>query len=76
VAIPAAAEGVAAQWKAWATKQRFTGNTAVPDFANPEQMNRFTWYQSHGWKVPYLNDPKVYSPAEVPGAFIPSSDPN
>jgi len=76
VAIPTAAEGVAAQWKAWTTKQRFTGNTAVPDFANPEQMNRFTWYQSHGWKVPYLNDPKVYSPEEVPGAFIPSSDPN
>lgn len=76
VAIPAAAEGVAAQWQAWAKNQRFTGNTAVPDFANPEQMNRFTWYQSHGWKVPYLNDPKVYSPEEVPGAFIPSSDPN
>ena len=76
VAVPAAAQAVAAQWQAWAKKQRFTGNTAVPDFANPEQMNRFTWYQSHGWKVPYLNDPKVYSPTEVPGAFIPSSDPN
>ena len=76
VAIPAAAKSVAAQWKAWASKQRFTGPNAVPDFANPEQMNRFTWYQSRGWKVPYLNDPKVYSPSEVPGAFLPSSDPN
>lgn len=76
VAIPAAAHDVAAQWQTWAAQQRFTGNNAVPDAANPEQMNRFTWYQSHGWKVPYLNDPKIYPPAEVPGAFIPSSDPN
>ena len=39
-------------------------------------MNRFTWYQSHGWKLPYLNDPKIYAPTEVPGGFIPSSDPS
>ncbi len=76
VAIPAAAQAVAAQWRAWAKDQRLTGNTATPDFANPEQMNRFTWYQSHGWKLPYLNDPKVYGPTEVPGGFIPSTDPN
>ena len=76
VAIPAAAQQVAAQWQAWATQQHFTGSTAVPDFANPEQMNRFTWYQSHGWKLPYLNDPKIYAPTEVPRGFIPSSDPN
>lgn len=75
VAIPEAAQQVAAQWQAWATQQRFTGSSAVPDFANPEQMNRFTWYQSHGWKLPYLNDPKIYAPTEVPGGFIPSSDP-
>ena len=76
VAVPAAMRGVAAQWKAWAAQQRFTGNSAVPDYANPEQMNRYTWYQAHGWTQPYPGDADIYAPARVPGAFIPSSDPN
>ena len=74
VAIPAAQQDIAAQWEAWRQKQRFTGAAAVPDHANPAQMNRFTWYQTHSWKVPYPGDPKVYAPAQVPGGYVPSPD--
>jgi hypothetical protein len=37
-------------------------------------MNRYTWYQAHGWKVPYPGDPKIYTPSQVPGASLPSAD--
>ena len=76
VAVPAAERSTADQWAAWAAQQRFTGNSAVPDYANPEQMNRYTWYRAHGWTQPYPGDARIYAPAQVPGAFIPSSDPN
>jgi YVTN family beta-propeller protein len=76
VAVPAAEQSVAGQWAKWAQNQRFTGNGAVPDYANPEQMNRYTWYQAHDWKVPYPGDSKIDAPAQVPGAYIPSSDTN
>ena len=76
LAIPAAQKQAAAQWAKWATHQRFTGDSAVPDYANPEQMNRYTWYRAHGWKVPYPGDPKIYAPAQVPGGYIPSADSN
>ena len=76
VAVPAAEQGVAAQWQAWAKGQHLTGDSAVPDYANPEQMNRFTWYEAHGWTVPYPGDTKIYSPSQVPGAYVPSSDTN
>jgi len=76
VAVPAAKKEVAAQWTAWAQKQRFTGDSAVPDYANPEQMNRYTWYRTHGWKKPYPGDSTIYAPSQVPGGYIPSSDPN
>jgi len=76
LAVPAAEKAVAGQWAAWATQQRFTGNSAMPDYANPEQMNRFTWYQAHGWKLSYPGDPKIYAPSQVPGGYIPSSDTN
>jgi YVTN family beta-propeller protein len=76
VAVPTAEQTVAAQWATWALHQHFTGRSAVPDFANPEQMNRYTWYQAHGWKVPYPGDAGIFAPAQVPGAYIPSSDAN
>ncbi|MGZ4543967.1 MAG: alkaline phosphatase family protein [Blastococcus sp.] len=76
VAVPAAEKDVAAQWEAWRQQQRFTGDSAVPDYANPAQMNRFTWYRAHEWKTPYPGDPKIYAPSQVPGWYIPSSDPN
>ncbi len=72
VAIPAAEQDVAALWQTWRSKQRFTGASAVPDFANPAQMNRYTWYQTHGWAKPYPGDPKIYPPATVPAGYVPS----
>ena len=74
VAIPAAERAVAAQWAAWAAKQHFSGPGAVPDFADPEQMNRYTWYRTHEWKTPYPGDPKIYAPAEVPAGYVPPVD--
>ncbi|MGW1028472.1 alkaline phosphatase family protein [Streptomyces sp. NPDC002577] len=73
-AVPASAQKVADQWKTWASKQRLTGANAVPDHANPEQMNRYTWYETHNWTKPYPGDSKVYAPNDVPGAYIPSSE--
>jgi hypothetical protein len=66
----------AAAWQTWLRKQHTTGKNAIPDYANPEQMNRFTWYQAHGWKVPYPGDSAIFAPAQVPGAYIPSTDTN
>jgi len=76
VAVPSAEQDTARQWQAWRQKQHFSGASAVPDYADPEQMNRYTWYQAHEWKVPYPGDSKIYAPADVPGAYVPSSDPN
>ncbi|NUP16162.1 MAG: phosphoesterase [Streptomyces sp.] len=73
-AVPQAAQTVAAQWQAWASHQRLTGPNAVPDYANPEQMNRYTWYQTHNFTKPYPGDKKVYAPNAVPGAYLPSSE--
>lgn len=72
--VPTDARAAAAAWRAWIGKQHTTGNGAVPDYAGPELMNRYTWYQTHEWKVPYPGDTKVYAPAQVPGGAIPSSD--
>ncbi|MGC0340099.1 bifunctional YncE family protein/alkaline phosphatase family protein [Streptomyces sp. SLBN-8D4] len=73
-AVPQAKREVAAQWKTWASHQRLTGAHAVPDYANAEQMNRYTWYQTHEWTKPYPGDKKVYTPAQVPGAYLPSPE--
>jgi YVTN family beta-propeller protein len=73
-AVPAAEQATAAAWQTWLASQHTTGNGAVPDYANPEQMNRYTWYQAHGWTVPYPGDSKIYTPSQVPGASLPSPD--
>ncbi|WP_328748081.1 phosphoesterase [Streptomyces sp. NBC_00285] len=73
-AVPAAQQALAAQWKTWASHQRLTGAHAVPDYANAEQMNRYTWYQTHNWTKPYPGDKKVYTPNAVPGAYLPSAE--
>ena len=73
-AVPPSMKGVAAQWEHWRTAQAFNGPNAVPDSAGPEQMNRFTWYQAHGFAVPYPGDPKVYAPNDVPGAYLRTED--
>lgn len=61
-------------WEGWKDKQHLTGRRARADFANPELMNRYTWYDAHHWDVPYPGDPKIYLPDEVPGAALPGSD--
>ncbi|HEY7266000.1 MAG TPA: bifunctional YncE family protein/alkaline phosphatase family protein [Trebonia sp.] len=73
-AVPANMQATAAAWSTWLKAQHTMGNGAVPDYANPEQMNRFTWYQAHDWKVPYPGDPKIYTPTQVPGFSLPSTD--
>ena len=76
VAVPAEQEATAAAWETWIAKQRLAGPGARADLANPEQMNRYTWYESHEWKVPYPGDSEIYAPSEVPGAYIPNPDPD
>ncbi|WP_037605971.1 bifunctional YncE family protein/alkaline phosphatase family protein [Streptacidiphilus rugosus] len=71
---PAAERGIVALWNAWKTQQRLTGPNAVPDFANPAQMNHLTWYETHNWVTPYPGESRIYAPNDVPGAYIPSSD--
>jgi YVTN family beta-propeller protein len=73
-AVPASMQPVASQWATWLKSQRTTGPNAVPDYANPEQMNRYVWYQTNGWTKPYPGDSKIYAPSQVPGASLPSSD--
>jgi YVTN family beta-propeller protein len=75
-AVPANEQATAAAWRTWIAKQHTTGNGAIPDYADPEQMNRYAWYQTHEWKAPYPGDPKIYVPSEVPGSSITSSDTN
>ena len=73
-AVPDAKTNIASQWNHWKNQQNLTGNGARADSAAPELMNRFTWYQTHSWKVPYPGDSVVYAPSEVPGGTIPSAD--
>jgi len=75
-AVPADEQANAAAWQSWVATQHLTGNGAVPDYADPEQMNRYTWYVAHDWKVPYPGDSQIYAPSQVPGAYIPSSETN
>jgi hypothetical protein len=72
--VPANEVATAAAWQTWLRKQHTTGKSAIPDYANPEQMNRYTWYQTHNWKLPYPGDSRIYLPSRAPGAFIPSPD--
>ncbi|WP_254185658.1 bifunctional YncE family protein/alkaline phosphatase family protein [Nocardioides panacis] len=72
--VGAADAPTAKAWGTWAQKQHFTGRQAKADYAHPELMNRYTWYQTHNWKTPYPGDPKVYLPEQVPGGYIPSPE--
>ncbi|MEU4673019.1 alkaline phosphatase family protein [Amycolatopsis sp. NPDC023774] len=76
VAVPADMQATAAAWQTWLAGQHTTGNGAIPDYSNPEQMNRYTWYQTHQWKTPYPGDTKIYPPNQVPGAYLPGPDTN
>jgi hypothetical protein len=72
--VPAAMQPLAAQWDEWKSHQRLTGPDAEPDYANPAQMDHFTWYETHDWKKPYPGETKIFAPNDVPGAYIPSSE--
>ncbi|MCX5191696.1 alkaline phosphatase family protein [Streptomyces sp. NBC_00268] len=72
--VPAGKRALAATWEEWKSHQRLTGPGAIPDFANPAQMNHFTWYQTHAWTKPYPGENKIFAPKDVPGAYIPSSE--
>ncbi|MFF9155033.1 alkaline phosphatase family protein [Streptomyces sp. NPDC014846] len=72
--VPADKQALAAKWDRWKSKQRLTGPHAVPDFANPAQMNHLTWYETHEWKKPYPGEHRIYAPDDVPGAYIPSAE--
>jgi YVTN family beta-propeller protein len=72
--VPPDKRKLAAEWDAWKSKQHLTGTHAIPDFADPAQMNHFTWYQTHNWAKPYPGEKKIYAPNDVPGAYIPSSE--
>ncbi|MEU6423786.1 alkaline phosphatase family protein [Streptomyces spiralis] len=72
--VPADKQQLAAEWDQWKSKQRLTGPGAVPDYANPAQMNHFTWYQTHNWKKPYPGEDRIFAPNDVPGAYIPSAE--
>ncbi|MCU1679629.1 MAG: beta-propeller repeat-containing protein [Amycolatopsis sp.] len=70
--VPADKQAVAAAWQQWSTQQHLTGPNATADYANPAQMNHFTWYQTHGWTQPYPGENKIFSPDQVPGGYLPS----
>ncbi|MEV7203573.1 bifunctional YncE family protein/alkaline phosphatase family protein [Streptomyces griseoluteus] len=72
--VPADKKSLAAAWDVWKSKQHLTGAHAVPDYANPAQMNHLTWYQTHNWARPYPGEKKIYAPNDVPGAYIPSPE--
>lgn len=72
--VAPAQQDLAAQWAAWKGRQRLTGPGARADSVAPEMMNRWTWYSTHQWRVPYPGDTEVYAPEDVPGGTIPSPD--
>ncbi|WP_329126381.1 bifunctional YncE family protein/alkaline phosphatase family protein [Streptomyces sp. NBC_01465] len=72
--VPADKKQLAAQWQKWQSQQPLTGIHAKADYANPAQMNHFTWYQTYGFTKPYPGETKFYGPDDVPGAYLPSPD--
>ncbi|KIF75848.1 phosphoesterase [Streptomyces sp. 150FB] len=72
--VPANMRTLASQWDTWESQQRLTGPNAVPDYANPAQMNHLTWYETHNWAKPYPGEKKIFAPKDVPGGYIPSAE--
>jgi len=71
--VPADMESVYAAWAAWSAQQVAEHHFDGPDRVNPQQMNRFDWYEAHDWRVAYPGDPKIYTPNEVPGRNLPAA---
>ena len=71
--VPAAWQQVARAWLAWGATRHFGGASPIADFANPEQLNRYDFYDATGWTRPYPGDARILMPSEVPGADLPAS---
>ena len=73
--VPANMKALAAQWNTWKSHQRLDRPQRRGRLRRtPQQMNHFTWYETHNWTKPYPGETKIYAPNDVPGAYIPSSD--
>ena len=73
-AVPAEQQQVAGQWEDWASHQRLAGPNATADYANPAQMDHYTWYRTHGWRQAYPGEAKIVAPDQVPGAYLPPQE--
>ena len=71
--IPASMESVYKAWEAWNAQQGREGHFDGPDKVNPEQLNRFDWYEAHDWRLAYPGDQKIYTPNQVPGRNLPAA---
>jgi len=71
--VPADMRSVYNAWLAWSRQQAAEHHFDGPDRVNPEQMNRFDWYEAHDWRVAYPGDPKIYTPDQVPGRNLPAA---
>ncbi|GAA2119373.1 alkaline phosphatase family protein [Actinomadura alba] len=72
--VPADKQDIANAWAAWQKNQRMSGPNAVADYAPPVLMDHFTWYQAHNWNTPYPGESKIFTPAEVPGGYLPARE--
>ena len=72
--VPASKRTVFLKWAQWSDQQRFSGPDALADYANPEQLNRLTWYIGHGWAKPFPGDSAVLAPDQVPGRYLITDD--
>ena len=71
--VPADMESVYKAWEAWNAQQGREGHFDGPDKVNPQQLNRFDWYEAHDWRLAYPGDPKIYTPNQVPGRNLPAA---
>jgi hypothetical protein len=71
--VPADMQSVYAAWQAWSRQQVAQHHFDGPDRVNPQQLNRFDWYEAHDWRVAYPGDPKIYMPDTVPGRNLPAA---
>ncbi len=71
--VPADMRSVYDAWLAWSRQQVAEHHFDGPDRVNPQQLNRFDWYEAHNWRVAYPGDPKIYTPNQVPGRNLPAA---
>jgi YVTN family beta-propeller protein len=76
VKVPSSEQAVASEWATWASQQHLRGGLAIADYANPDLMNRYTWYRTYDWTKPYPGDTSILAPSQVPGAYVPNADPD